>query len=192
MRLAENLDRLGDAVRRIVGGLAPRERVLVGFTALVVLCFIGYFAKGAMDASKKQLTTNITLATQAQTQVDELLLTYADLTGTAQTLNARLEAGRDFAPLTWIESTGNEMGIQANIRSVNERGTEATDYYVAQTIDVVINDLDLRQTVDLLYRFETAPQAVRIRDLRIKADRKERSQLDLRMELAILKPLEES
>jgi hypothetical protein len=188
MSLRDSIDSLSDRGQTIISSMAPRERVLVAISVLVVFCTLGYFAQRAMSSSTDQLKANINRTVQAQAQVDDLLTTYGDLTGQAESLDARLEAGRKFAPLTWIESMGNSMGIQSNIRSVNERGTETTDYYVAQSIDLIINDIDLKAAVDLLYRIETAPQAVRVTDMRIKTDRKDRSQLDLRLELAFLRP----
>ena len=189
MSLADTLDSWGDRLRGLVSGLAPRERVLVAITAVVMLSFAGFFANKAMDASTKRLKNNINQTSLAQGQIDTMLTRHSELQMTAEALDSRLEAGRGFAPLTWIEEVGNEMNIPGNIRSVNERGQEQTDYYSAQTIDMVVDDVDLRQTIDLLYRFETAPQAIRINDLKIKADRKNRAQLDLRIELAVLSPL---
>ena len=192
MSLRDGIDSLSDRIQAVVSGMAPRERVLVAIAAVVVFCTLGYFANRTMTASENQLKANINRTMQAQAQVDDLLRSYSELAGRAETLDARLESGRNFAPLTWIESIGNDMGIQSNIRSVNERGTETTDYYVAQTIDVLVDDVDLKKAVDLLYRVETAPQAIRIRDMRLKTNRKDRTQLDLRMELAFLKPGGES
>ena len=188
MSLRDGMDSLSDRIQAVLGRMAPRERVLVAVAAVVVCCTLGYFANRAMSSAESQVKANINRTMQAQAQVDDLLRTYSELSGRAETLDARLESGRDFAPLTWIESVGNEMGIQSNLRSVNERGTETTDYYVAQTIEVLVDDVDLKKAVDLLYRVETAPQAIRINDMRLKANRKDRSLLDLRMELAFLKP----
>ena len=192
MSVRDSLDVVGDRLRTTASGMAPRERLLVGFTAVVLLCFVGYFTADAMKTSTRRVQSNISLAAQAQARVDSLLAEYSQLSSEAESLDARLAAGKDFAPLTWLESVGNEMGIQGNIRSVTERGNEQTDYYQAQKIDMIVDDLDLRQLVDLMYRLEQAPQAIRINEARIKADRKNRSQLDLRMEIAVLKPLESS
>ena len=192
MSVRDSLDVLGDRLRGALSGMAPRERLLVGFTAVVLLCFVSYFAAGAMKTSTRRVQSNISMAAQAQARVDSLLAEHAQLSSEAESLDSRLAAGKDFAPLTWLESVGNEMGIQGNIRSVTERGNEQTDYYQAQKIDLIVDDLDLRQLVDLMYRLEQAPQAIRINEARVKADRKNRSQLDLRMEIAVLKPLESS
>ena len=188
MTLRDSVDSLSDQIQSIITGMAPRERVLVAITVVVVFCTLGYFSQRAMTASVDQIKGNISRTMQAQAQVDDLLNTYGTLSAQAETLDARLEAGKSFAPLTWIESIGNEMGIASNIRSVTERGTETTDYYVAQTIDVTVNDIDLKKAVELMFKIEKAPQAVRVNDMRIKTDRKDRSQLDLRLELAFLKP----
>ena len=74
-----------------------------------------------------------------------------------------------------------------------QRSGRDTDASAAKArIDVLVDDVDLKKAVDLLYRVETAPQAIRIRDMRLKTNRKDRTQLDLRMELAFLKPGGES
>lgn len=192
MSLRDSIDSLSDRAQGIISGMAPRERVLVAITAAVVCCTMGYFAQRAMSSSVDQLKANISRTVQAQAQVDDLLRSYNELAAEAQSLDAGLEAGRNFAPLTWLEEVGNEMGIADNIKSVNERGNETTDYYVAQTIDMRVDDIDLKIAVDLLYRMETSTQTVRVNDLRLKTDRKDRSQLDLRMELAFLRPGGES
>ncbi len=192
MSFRDSIDSLSDRAGAVFTSMAPRERVLVAITAVVVCCTLGYFAQRAMSSSIDQVKANIGRTAQAQAQVDDLMRTYGDLSGQAEVLDTRLEAGRDFAPLTWLEEVGNEMGIQDNIKSVNERGTETTDYYVAQTIDVRVDDIDLKVAVDLLYRMETANQTVRVSDLRLKTDRKDRTQIDLRMELAFLRPGGES
>jgi len=192
MSFRDSIDSLSDRAGAVFKSMAPRERVLVAITAVVLCCTLGYFAQRAMSSSVDQVKANLSRTAQAQAQVDDLMRTYGDLSGEAEVLDSRLEAGRNFAPLTWLEEVGNEMGIQDNIKSVNERGTETTDYYAAQTIDVRVDDIDLRVAVDLLYRMETANQTVRVSDLRIKTDRKDRTQLDLRMELAFLRPGGES
>jgi hypothetical protein len=186
----DGIDIAGDRLRTFIEGMAPRERFLVGFTLVVVFCFVAWFSVGAMNKATDKVKRQIVAASTAQAQVDGLLAQYSDLSSQVQALDARLEAGRDFAPLTWIETVGNEMGISDQIRSVNERGTEETDYYIAQKFDLRVDDIDLRQVTDLVFRLESAPQAIWVNECRVKTDRKNRAQLDVNMEISILKPIE--
>jgi hypothetical protein len=119
-----------------------------------------------------------------------MLADYQSRVGNADALEARLQAGKDFTPLTWLEKVGNEMGISANIRSMTERGVVETDYYRAQKINILVDNINLQQTVDLLHRLESAPQAVRFDEVRLKTDRKEKSLLDVRIDISVLGPLE--
>jgi len=183
------MDVAGDRLRSLVTNMAPRERFLVAFTGLVVFCFVAWFVLDAMDSSTDKVKRQLTATSTAQAQVDSMLSVYGELAGTAEALDTKLAAGADFAPLTWIESIGNEMGISEKIRSVNERGSEETDYYVAQNYDIRIDDIDLRQVTDLIYRLESAPQAIRINECRVKTNRKNRAELDVSMEISILKPI---
>ncbi len=187
MSVRDGIDVAGDRLRTFVGGMAPRERALVAFTILVLLCFVGYFVSGAMNKATKKVKRQIAATSLAQGQVDSMMTQYTELTGTVKGLDAKLEAGKDFAPLTWIESVGNDMNIQEKIRP-QERGTEETDYYTAYRMDVRIDNIDLRQVTDLMYRIQSAPQAIRVTEARVKTDRKDRSVLDLNLELSVLKP----
>ncbi len=190
MAIRDGIDVLGDRIRGVVNNMAPRERLLVGITIVAVLGVIGWFIQGSMEEAQKKLTRQIAATSTAQVQIDALMAEYTGLAGTVAELDARLEAGRDFQPLTWIESVGNEMGISEKIRSVNERGQETTDYYVAQKINIRVDDLTLEQVSDFLYTIETAPQAVRVDEARVKTDRKDRTQLDVTMEISVLRPAE--
>jgi len=145
---------------------------------------------GAMSEAKSKLTRQIAATSQAQIQVDALMAEFGALNAHVTEMDAKLEAGRDFQPLTWIEAVGNEMAITEKIRSVKERGIETTDYYTAAKIDIRIDDLSLAQVTDFVYRLESAPQAIRVDECRVKTDRKDRNVLDLTMEVAVLKPAE--
>jgi len=190
MAIRDGIDVLGDRIRGAVNGMAPRERALVGFTAAVVLLVVGWFVIGAMSEAKSKLTRQIAATSQAQIQVDALMAEFGALNAHVTEMDAKLEAGRDFQPLTWIEAVGNEMAITEKIRSVKERGIETTDYYTAAKIDIRIDDLSLAQVTDFVYRLESAPQAIRVDECRVKTDRKDRNVLDLTMEVAVLKPAE--
>ena len=102
------------------------------------------------------------------------------------------EQGKGFSPASWLEQSGNTMGISESIKSIQERGVERHDYYQAQKVELVLDDIDLVKLVELLHTLQEAPQAMRINDVRVKTDRKVRSNLDIRMEIAVLKPLDDA
>ena len=190
MSLPATLDTVAERVRGILGGLTPRDRRVLLFGISVVILVVAWFALGSMNKSTRQLTQNLAAAKTAQTQVEQMLSDFRSRVGDAEALQSRLEAGRDFTPLTWLEKVGNEMGISANIRSMTERGVVETDFYRAQKINILVDNINLRQTVDLLHRLESAPQAVRFDEVRLKTDRKEKQLLDVRIDLLVLGPLE--
>ena len=192
MSLQDTLDTLADKVRNTWTAITPRERGALALMILAVLVVAGYFAVGAMNKTVTQVRRNLTSTEQAQENVEKLMQQYRVLAASAESLDVSLEAGRDFTPLTWLESVDNEMGISGNIRSMTERSVEETDYYRSQTIDIVVDDINLRQVVDFLYRLQSTAQVIRMNEVRVKTDRKNRELLDLRMELGVLKPLGES
>jgi hypothetical protein len=192
MSLRTSLDTAAEQVRGLLGGLTPRDRRVLLFGISAALLVAAWFAVGSMNKSTRQLTSNLTAARNAESQVEQMLADFRSRVGAADALEARLQAGKDFTPLTWLEKVGNEMGISANIRSMTERGAVETDFYRAQKVNILIDNINLRQTIDLLHRLESAPQAVRFDEVRLKPDRKEKELMDVRIDLSVLGPLEGS
>ncbi len=190
MNASDSINNVSERVRDLLGGLTPRDRRTLLFGITVVLLVGAWFAVGGMQKSTRQLSHNLTAAQDAQKQVEGMLADYQSRVGSADALEARLQAGKDFTPLTWLEKVGNDMGISANIRSMTERGIVETDYYRAQKINILVDNINLQQTVDLLHRLESAPQAVRFDEVRLKTDRKEKALLDVRIDISVLGPLE--
>ncbi|HCP44680.1 MAG TPA: hypothetical protein DIU15_01400 [Deltaproteobacteria bacterium] len=189
MSLQDSIDTLSDKIRTTWTAITPRERASLAIMIVAILAVIGYFAVEAMNKNETQVKRNLASTEQAHESVEKLMQQYRVLAASAEALDTSLEAGRDFTPLTWLESVGNEMGISGNIRSMTERSVEETDYYRAQTIDIVVDDINLRQAVDFLYRLQSTAQVIRMNEVRVKTDRKNRELLDLRMELGVLRPL---
>ena len=189
MSLRDTIDTVGDSLRSFLEGLTPRDRALFGVMVGALLLAIGWFVVSAMQRQTKGLETQLASAAQAQLQVNALMAQYTEVAGEVAGLDARLAEGAGFSPASWLEQLGNQQAITGNIKSIQERGTETRDYFEAQKVEVTIDDVDLRQLVTLLHTIQEAPQAIRVNDLRVKTARKERSLLDVRIELAVLKPL---
>ena len=190
MNLPNSVNTIAERIRGLLSGLTPRDRGTLLFGITVVLLVGTWFAVNSMQKSTRQLTRNLEAAQNAQKEVEGLLADFNSRVGDADQLEAKLQAGKDFTPLTWLEKVGNEMGISANIRSMTERGVIETDYYRAQKINILVDNINLQQTVDLLHRLESAPQAVRFDEVRLKTDRKEKALLDVRIDISVLGPLE--
>lgn len=192
MSLRDSIDSVGDRIRGFLSGLTPRDRMLLGVMVAAISIAVGWFVLGAMEKSQKNLKSQLASAQQAQAQINLLMGRYTEIAGDVAGLDARLEQGKGFSPASWLEQTGNTMKISDKIKSIQERGTEKRDFFQAQKVEVVIDDIDLKSLVDLLHTIQEAPQAMRIRDVRVKTDRKARENLDIRMEIAVLKPLEDA
>ncbi len=190
MTLQERLDSIGDRVQTALGGFSPRDRALLGVMVGALLLLGGWFAVSAMQKAISRVEGNLATAEAAQEQVNSLLSRYTELQGDVAGLDARLAAAKDFAPSSWIEEIGNTMSISGNIKSIQERGNEETEHFIAQKLDLTIDDINLEQLVDLSFKFEKAPQAIRISELTAKVDNKDRTKLDVRMQIAVLRPLE--
>ncbi len=189
MSFVDTIDTWGERLQELLDGISPRDRILLLFMAVVLLSAATFGTATVLNKSAKKARARLAAATLAQSTVDQLVKKHADLVVKVEGLDKRLAAGADFTPLTWLETVGNEMQIASNIRSMTERGIDETDYYRAQKIDLVVNDISLRQLVELLHRLQAAPQAIRFNEVRVKTDRKKREELDLRMEIAVLRPV---
>ena len=111
-----------------------------------------------------------------------------NLSATDNTFDMAIQ-GKGFFQVTL--PTGETAYTRDGTFQLNENGQVVThDGYLLDpaitvpedAIDVTVNDIDLKKAVELMFKIEKAPQAVRVNDMRIKTDRKDRSQLDLRLE----------
>ena len=131
MNLPNSVNNIAERIRALLSGLTPRDRGTLLFGITVVLLVGAWFAVNSMQKSTRQLNRNLEAAQTAQKEVEGLLGEFQSRGGDADKLEAKLQAGKDFTPLTWLEKVGNEMGISANIRSMTERGVIETDYYLS-------------------------------------------------------------
>ena len=189
MSLLDRIDDAGDRGREFLSGLTPRDQALMALMAFVVFGLVSYFALSTMAGSRDKARAAIADAAKAQAQINMLLADFAEVNEEIEALDARLAAGATIQPLTWFEQMGNELQIAANMKNINEKGTTETDYYKAQTVDVIVDDITLDMVVKIAHKIESSEAAMRIDEMRVKADRKERSKLDLRMTVSVLKPL---
>jgi hypothetical protein len=192
MSIRDSIDSFGDRLQSLLAGLTNRDRALLLFMVVMILGALGWAVQGSMAKQEKRLKAQLNAATMSQYQVDTLLQQYNASVGKADALDARLAAGKDFTPLTWLESLGNEMGIAENIKSITERGVEVTDYYRAQKIDINVHNLTLDQAVQLMHKMEEAAQAIWVNEATINADRKDRNLMRLRLQISVLQPVEEA
>jgi hypothetical protein len=192
MSVRDSIDSFGDRLQGLLSGLTPRDRALLLFMLVMVLCALGWAVQGSLGKQEKRLKTQLNAATVSQVQVDQLLQQYNAAVGKGDALDARLAAGRDFTPLTWLESLGNEMGIAANIKSITERGVEVTDYYRAQKIDINVHDITLAQSVEFMHKLEEAAQAIWVNEATLNTDRKDRNLIRLRLQISVLQPVDEA
>jgi type II secretory pathway component PulM len=192
MSVRDSIDSFGDRLQTLLGGLTPRDRALLAFMVILVLGAMGWAAQGSMVKQQARLKAQLNAATVAQYQVDQLLQQYNAAVGKADALDARLAAGKDFTPLTWLESLGNELGLAANIKSITERGIEVTDYYRAQKIDINVHDISLGQAVQFMHKLEEAAQAIWVTEATLNTDRKDRNVMRLRLQISVLQPLDEA
>lgn len=190
MSLQDRIDQGSARLEGALSGLTPRDRALLLVMLVALSLFVGFFGWSSLHKARSRAEQNLATTTQTQEQVNLLLARYAELQGDVAGLDARLQAGKDFAPASFLETMGQEMNIAANIKAIQERGTDETDHYRAQTVDFNVDDITLSQLVDVMHKLETAPQAIRVADLSVKADTKDRKLLDVRMQLSVLRPLE--
>ncbi len=192
MSFRDSIDSFGDTARNFLSGLTARDRTLLGVMVLAISLAVGWFVVGSMEKSRANLRSQLASAAQAQGQVDLLMARYTELSGDVAGLDARLAQGKGFSPASWLEQTGTTMEINDKIKSIQERGVERRGFFQAQKVEIVIDDINLIKLVDLLHTLQEAPQAVRISDVRVKTDRKSAESLDVRMEIAVLKPLDDA
>ncbi len=189
MSLLDSIDNAGDRGREFLQGMTPRDRALAALMATVLLLIGAFFGLSTMNSAKGRARTGIADATKAEAQVNLLAAELGEINEEVAALDAQLAAGEGISPATWMEKVGKELQISEKIKGINEKGSSETDFYRRQTVDVIVDDVDLDLIVTLTHRVETAEAAIRIDEMRVKTDRKDRSKLSLRMTISVLKPL---
>lgn len=150
-------------LRQIYAGLAPRERQLVlGAMAITLLVIVGLTLQG-MRSARHSLEQRIE---SKQRQLEEI----HELRGRFHRLQQETElvyvddATRppDFSLFSFLESIGSRAMSKEKITAMNPDSRPIDDEFREESVEMRLSSVSLPQLVDLLYRVQTGPVALRV------------------------------
>ena len=150
-----------------IGGLAPRERLLLGAAAatlLVALVWLGLvlpLAAAVRNAGARVETAERNLEV-AHRVLDELGALQANLAAFEQ----RIHQGPRGNLFTTLEQLAAQSAVK--VESMEPQAAPASDAYRETKVQVALKQVTLAQMVNFLHKIESAPQPLSVKSLRVR------------------------
>ncbi|RIL00223.1 MAG: hypothetical protein DCC71_19030 [Proteobacteria bacterium] len=167
---------LFERIRTALGGLAPRERLLLGATAAMLLVALLWFAllrpalAHVRDAEARVANAERDLEVARRLQGD-----LADVQGRLGTVERRIREGPKGNIFTTLEELAQKSAVK--VESMEPQAAPAQDRYRETKVQVVLKQVTLAQTVSFLHGIESAPQLLSVKSLRIRTRSEQKEDL---------------
>jgi type II secretory pathway component PulM len=161
------LNALRERIAVWIGGLAPRERLLLGAAAaaaVVALVWLGLVMPllGAVQDSAARVETaerNLEVARRVQGELGAL---QANLASVEQ----RIRQGPRGNLFTTLEQLAAQSAVK--VESMEPQAAPASDAYRETKVQVALKQVTLAQVVNFLHKIESAPQPLSVKSLRVR------------------------
>jgi len=141
-----------------LGGLNPRERVLVSLAGVAVALFIAFLVALKVQRGISAREARIDQKTSDLVQIGKLAQGYRQVQAERQQIEARLK-GPPVQLMSYVAQTGQRLGIEVNDLRPGQSGgaTSASDKLVEDTVEVTVPKLELGKLAKLLQELERGP-----------------------------------
>jgi general secretion pathway protein M len=163
-----------------IGGLAPRERVLLGAAAAmlaVAVVWLGFVMPlvGAVRAAAVRVETaerGLEVARRVQGEL-------AVLQGNLAAVERRIREGPKGNLFTVLDELAKQSAVK--VESMEPQASPASDAYRETKVQVALKQVTLAQLVNYLHKIESAQQPLSVKSLRVRTrgDSKAGAKLDL-------------
>jgi type II secretory pathway component PulM len=152
------------------GRLAPRERLLLGLAAGVLVILSVYnFVWEPLSTGGEHLARRIALRENELAEMQRQRETYLGLVRQLQANKAAISEGDpNFNLLAYLQNTIAQAVAREHIVSMNPSTKNRGADYVEQLVEIKLTQVALPQLVDLLYRVEKGEHPLRFSRLQIK------------------------
>jgi type II secretory pathway component PulM len=175
-------------LRRAFGRLEPRERLLVGAAAALLLIALAYAAVvNPLLGLVSNTGTRRDTAEQELRVMRRLQRDYLEVQQRLADVERRIQSGPRGNLRTTLESMAR--AAQVKVESMEPQASPAHESYRETKVAVGLKAVTLSQTVTYLHRIEDAPQVLSVKSLRIR-NRPDRSGLlDVNFTVSSFEPL---
>jgi type II secretory pathway component PulM len=150
-----------------VGGLAPRERLLLGAAAAmlaIALVWLGLVLPlvGAVSNAGLRVETaerNLEVGRRVQSEL-------AALQGNLASVEQRIREGPRGNLFTTLEELAAQSAVK--VESMEPQAAPASENYRETKVQVALKQVTLAQVVNFLHKIESAPQPLSVKSLRVR------------------------
>jgi type II secretory pathway component PulM len=168
------MSELRDRIAVFVAGLAPRERLLLGSAAgLLLLALIWLAGVGPVLASIRGATLRVDTAERQLAVARRLSGDLGQLQGRLAAVEHRIGEGPKGNLFTTLEELAKQSAVK--VESMEPQAAPAQERYRETKVQLVLKQVTLAQAVNFLHKIESMPQLLSVKSLRIRThvDKKE-------------------
>ena len=177
-----------DRINAALGGLAPRERLLVAAAggllavALVYLLIVNPILS-ALENSSRRLDT----ADQQLRVMKHLRRQYDDVQHRLTDVERRIRSSSRGNLRTALEALAGKANVK--VESMEPQASPASETYRETKVEVGLRNVTLAQTVSYLHQIEASPQVLSVKALRIRTRPELPEFLDVTFTVSSFEPL---
>ena len=163
--------------------LSRRDQRLAMIMVVAIVCFVGYFVVTGVRARVDRLETSVGDKERDLQTIQGMVGSLGETQARIAELEEQFSQYKDFSVSGFLESTGEEIKITDNIKGINDQGLSEGDYFDEHRYEVVMKQVTLEQLVNYLYKIQSAPQPLRIDRLVVRANTRNREELNANVEV---------
>jgi type II secretory pathway component PulM len=180
-----------DKISAFWNTLSRRDRRLMVVMVTAITLFVGYFVVTGIRSRVNRLETTVATKERDLDTLQTMLGSLEDNRAAIADLEEQLAGYSDFSVSGFLESTGEELKISDNIKGINDQGASEGEYFAEHRYEVVMKKVTLEQLVNYLYKIHSAPQPLRIDKLQVRANTRNREELNVNVDVVFSKLSEE-
>jgi general secretion pathway protein M len=175
-------------IRTALGGLAPRERLLVsgalGLLAVaIVYALIVNPILGAIERGDERRET----AEQELRVMARLARDYQGVQRRLGDVEQRIRSSARGNLRSTLESLASQASVK--VESMEPQASPANESYRETKVEVGLKNVDLESTIKYLHQIEDSPQVLSVKSLRIRARADKSSLLDVTFTVSSFEPI---
>lgn len=150
-----------------IGGLAPRERLLLGavaVTLVAVLVWLGLVSP--LVSAVGRAGTRVEDAERSLEVARRVLGELGALQANLSAVERRIREGPKGNLFTTLEQLAAQSAVK--VESMEPQASPASDAYRETKVQVALKQVTLAQVVNFLHKIEAAPQPLSVKSLRVR------------------------
>lgn len=163
----------------MIDRLSQRDRIALAIGAVALVFAVSWFGiyqpyQRAMEGLEARIASRQRQATEVQDLRDR----YLDLQQQLGQVQRRLDQGKDFALLAFVENLAGRYASKENLTNMRPQPATVQGDFREESVEVRLERIRLAQLVQLLYAIDTAPAYLKVKTLRIKPRFDDKTQID--------------